>query len=371
MSRIAFYAPMKPPDHPTPSGDRRIARLLQRALERAGQEVFLASTLRTRDGEGDPAAQARMTTAAQAEAERLTGALQLARPDLWFTYHCYYKAPDLIGPRIAAALGVPYVVAEGTRARKRLDGPWAGFASASEAALDQAAALFWFTTRDYPALEAARPRAQRLIHLPPFTALGEVAAAPVAQDGPIRLVAMAMMRAPDKLASYRALAAALARLDDVDWRLTICGDGPAEAEVRAAFERFGARIVWAGRRDERADVHALYAQNDLLVWPGHNEAFGMVYLEAQAMGRAAIAENRPGVREVVAPSGALTPPGDPGAFADAIRRFAVDRPALARAGAQARTHMRDHHGIEAAGERLRAALAPLLSRPTGGVGQNR
>jgi len=34
--RLAFYAPLKPPDHPVPSGDRRISRLLIQALERAG-----------------------------------------------------------------------------------------------------------------------------------------------------------------------------------------------------------------------------------------------------------------------------------------------------------------------------------------------
>ncbi len=35
--RIAFYAPMKAPTHPSPSGDRRVAQLLWRALE-AGDE---------------------------------------------------------------------------------------------------------------------------------------------------------------------------------------------------------------------------------------------------------------------------------------------------------------------------------------------
>ncbi len=33
--RIAFYAPLKPPDHPVPSGDRRMARLLIAALAAA------------------------------------------------------------------------------------------------------------------------------------------------------------------------------------------------------------------------------------------------------------------------------------------------------------------------------------------------
>ena len=35
MTALAFYAPMKPPDHPVPSGDREIARLLLRLLPTA------------------------------------------------------------------------------------------------------------------------------------------------------------------------------------------------------------------------------------------------------------------------------------------------------------------------------------------------
>jgi len=353
---VAFYAPMKPPDHANPSGDRRIARLMQRALERSGRAVFLASRLRTRDGAGDPAHQAQLCAQAEAAAARLIAGLADAPPALWFTYHCYYKAPDLIGPAVTAALRIPYVVAEGTRAPRRLSGPWARFAARAEDALDRASVIFWLTDRDLPMLEAARPPDQRLVHLPPFTALGAAAARPVSRDGPLRLLAVAMMRAGDKLVSYRALAAALSLLGDVDWRLTVAGDGAAAPEVRAAFAPVAARVTWAGRLDARPALHALYAESDLLVWPGVNEAFGMVYLEAQAMGRAVVAEDRAGVRAVVAPACALTPPGDPSAFAAAIRRFALDRAALAGAGRAARAHMRAHHGVNAAAARLNAGL---------------
>ena len=61
--RVAFYAPLKPPDHPVPSGDRSMARLLIRALELAGHEVGLASRLRSRDTDGDPARQSRLARA--------------------------------------------------------------------------------------------------------------------------------------------------------------------------------------------------------------------------------------------------------------------------------------------------------------------
>ena len=58
--RIAFYAPMKPPNHPVPSGDRRMARLLIRALDLAGHEVSVASRLRSWEGRGDRKKQSRI-----------------------------------------------------------------------------------------------------------------------------------------------------------------------------------------------------------------------------------------------------------------------------------------------------------------------
>ena len=60
MIEAAFYAPMKPPDHPRPSGDRTMARALMAAMEQAGFAAEVASELRSRDGSGDAAVQAEL-----------------------------------------------------------------------------------------------------------------------------------------------------------------------------------------------------------------------------------------------------------------------------------------------------------------------
>ena len=119
--KLAFYAPMKPPDDPMPSGDRTMARGILSALEYAGVEVELASRLRSRDGAGDAAVQTRIKETAKTEASRLIKTGRAAGWQGWLTYHNYYKAPDLLGPGVARALGIPYVQIESTRARKRLD----------------------------------------------------------------------------------------------------------------------------------------------------------------------------------------------------------------------------------------------------------
>ena len=155
LPKIAFYAPMKAPGHPNPSGDRHIARLTLQALARAGFDPTCVSRLRTLDMAGDPASQARLRAGAEVEATRLIGEMAAAPPALWFTYHCYYKAPDLLGPTVAEALGIPYALSEASVSPKRHHGPWAGFAALSDAAITRADRLFWTTARDRPALSRA------------------------------------------------------------------------------------------------------------------------------------------------------------------------------------------------------------------------
>ena len=46
-------------------------------------------------------------------------------PDLWFCYHPYSKAPDLIGPRLSQLFGLAYVTAEASYSERRNIGAWA------------------------------------------------------------------------------------------------------------------------------------------------------------------------------------------------------------------------------------------------------
>ncbi|MEO1491285.1 MAG: glycosyltransferase family 4 protein [Pseudomonadota bacterium] len=350
---IAFYAPLKSPDHPTPSGDRQIARLTLEALARAGFTPRTASDLRLFDRDGDEAVQQDLARASVAEAERVIADLRASPPALWFTYHCYYKAPDLIGPRVAEALGIPYAISEPSISMKRRTGPWARFAAASEAAIARADRLFWTTRRDRPALEQAGHKG-RLTHLPAFLAEGPPPKHRGAHD-PVRLLTVAMMRPGDKLESYRRLAAALGHLDG-PWLLTVIGDGEAAAAVRALLSRFSGQVHFRGQIEEASAMRAAYAAADVFVWPGVGEGVGMVYLEAQAAGLPVVAENHAAQRDLVAAP--LVPVGDAQAFAAAIEETRIERRSLSIA---ARSHVVEHHGLGAAARILRAALGPLVT----------
>ncbi|MEM9966762.1 MAG: glycosyltransferase family 4 protein [Pseudomonadota bacterium] len=352
---IAFYAPLKPPNHETPSGDRTIARAILKALRFTGAHITVASSLRSRDGKGDKQVQSQMMAAARAENNDLISQGQSAGWRAWITYHNYYKAPDLLGPYVSKALNIPYIQIESTRARKRLKGPWAEFAYQAEQAADAATLIFYFTQRDAFALKRDAPAGQRLRHLKPFLSLHEL---PPMTSGFGPMLSVGMMREGDKLASYEMIAETLAQLRIKDWHLNIAGDGIGRAEVETMLSPFKGRVSFLGALSSEK-LQEMYRNASLLLWPGVNEAFGLTYLEAQAHGLPVIAQNRPGVREVLAPGD--YPGCDTGASGLAIAvEDALSNPQENRAnGIRARHYVEENHLLPAAASTLHRELSDL------------
>jgi glycosyltransferase involved in cell wall biosynthesis len=361
--RIAFYAPLKPPDHKTPSGDRRVARLFINALRLAGHEVFIASRLRSFDPSGHKARQERIAMRGRSIADRLGArwrAQPTAAPDLWFTYHLYYKAPDWLGPTVSAALGIPYVVAEASFAGKRAGGSWDIGHRAVAAALRHADRVIGLNSADRAGIMPLLAHPDRFAALRPFLDARAYRRTAPMTDTPPRLVTVAMMRPGDKLASYRVLGAALATLLDLPWSLEVIGDGPARDAVTAALASFGGRVRYPGALGA-AEIVARLAAADLFVWPAINEAFGMALLEAQASGLAAVAGASGGVGDIVAHgvTGQLTPPGDAAAFAAAVRALLADPARRAAIGVAAYDKVRREHDLPGAAHRLSEIIASL------------
>lgn len=372
--RIAFYAPLKSPTHGTPSGDRRVAGLLMDALARAGHRVEVASTFRTYDGEGDAPRQAALRAQGEMLATQLAGqwrAMPAAdRPQLWFTYHLYYKAPDWLGPQVSEALGIPYVIAEASHAEKRAKGPWKLGHEASAAAIRKAAVVFCPTRDDIAGLQKIID-AKRIVHLPPFLDTAPYRAA-IARREELRaqlaaergldaavpwIAVVAMMRAGDKLASYRVLAEATQRLDDLPWQLVIAGDGPARAEVEKLFDR---RACFLGSLRQRRIAEVL-AASDLCAWPAVNEAYGMALLEAEAAGVPVVSCATRGVPDVVLDgrTGVLVPYGDEDAFAAAVRALLTGHERRRSLGREAARYVADERSLETAAARIGSALEAL------------
>lgn len=376
--RIAFYAPLKPPDHPVPSGDRLIANLLLQAFEIGGHAPGLAARFRSYEGRGDVARQRRLKAVGGRLSERLIARLRrlesAERPCLWVTYHLYHKAPDWIGPPVSRALGIPYVVIEGTVAPKQRSGPWReGFAAATRA-IEEADLVVAINSSDMPCVRAVLKDPGRLVHLDPFIDASAFDSRVPERDGRARLagelgipsherwlITVAMMRPGNKLDSYRVLAEALGANQDSPWRLLVVGDGPARRLVESAFESVDpARVRFLGLRS-RQEVADMLDACDLFLWPAVAEPLGMAMLEAHAAGLAVVAGNSGGVADIVrhGETGLLTPPGDAGAFAAAVGHLLRDRDLRRAMGERARERARSVHSLNAAAASLDRWIARL------------
>jgi glycosyltransferase involved in cell wall biosynthesis len=366
--RVLLHTPLKPPDSEVASGDREMARGLSRLLKRLGHSVIIPAQSRVAPGVPPADRHLSLQRRARAQAQRLIQrwrALPARHPeryDLWFTYHCYYRKPDWLGPIVTRALGIPYVISEASHAARRGQGPTRLGHRAVERALAAADLVLSVNPRDVPGVKARlRPGAHQR-WLPPFidTRPFRVALARRPTNDPPLLLSVGMMRTRDKLASYRVLAQAFTLLRDKAWRALLVGDGPARAEIERLMAPFGERVRFAGVVPH-AELPKVYASADLYLWPAINEAYGMAFLEAQASGLPVVAGRTGGVPAVVADgvTGILTPVGDATAFAAAIGHL-LDRPdERARLAEGAATRVAAHHDERAAARALAAGLALL------------
>jgi glycosyltransferase involved in cell wall biosynthesis len=377
--RIAFHAPLKPPGHPTPSGDRAMARAFLGLLAELGHEVDEPCRLRTFDRHGDGGRALRLERLADRLATRLLRRWSRhgRAPQLWFTYHNHHKAPDLLGPRLAAALDIPYIVAEASHAAKQAAGPWAVGLRQAARAIGAADVILAMTSNDRAGLDELRPTAT-ICHFPPFLDRPAAPPEPAGRAALRRelarrygrdpaepwLIAVAMMRADVKRDSFLLLAEALGRLGGRPWSLFAVGDGPARPAIAGALDaRCPGRWVATGQL-EPVEVGALLAACDLYVWPALREAYGLAILEALAAGLPVVAGAEGGVPDLVADgdTGLLVGDRDPVAFAAAIGTLLDDPDRRAAMGRAAARRVRQRHGRPVARGRLHAALRLAVER---------
>ncbi len=141
----------------------------------------------------------------------------------------------------------------------------------------------------------------------------------------------------------------------------IAGDGP----LRGALEAQAARLKLADRvhfLGWRADAPAVLAALDVLLAPSRWEGFGLVFLEAMALGVAVIGTRVSAIPEVVADgeTGWLVPPDDPVAIAGALRAALSDPDERRHRGEAGRARLESHFTVDAMVERTLAIYRGVL-----------
>jgi alpha-1,6-mannosyltransferase len=123
------------------------------------------------------------------------------------------------------------------------------------------------------------------------------------------------------------------RADGVDAVLVMVGDGPKRASLAEAAD--GLPVHLAGFVPDRDQVAALLASADVAVAPGPVETFGLAALEALASGTPVVVNEASALPEVIGEAG-IAAPGEPAAFAGAVRELLARPEAARRTAARAR-----------------------------------
>ncbi len=154
--------------------------------------------------------------------------------------------------------------------------------------------------------------------------LQNIPLAPIRVHQPPHLIAVGRFN-PQK--NFVFLIETLATLAELDWRLTIAGDGADMEAVSAAVARHGLekRVSLPGWRDA-AEIEKLLSGADIFLMPSTVEGLPVAAIEALKHGLALIGSDIGGLHDVIdeGVNGLLFPVGDAACFATSVRTLLGD-----------------------------------------------
>lgn len=152
--------------------------------------------------------------------------------------------------------------------------------------------------------------------------------------------------------AHEVLIGAVAMLRDQgveNFRVLIVGEGDREEPLKSlvSSEKLGGHILFLGRRE---DVPSILRQSDAFVLSSDYEGTPVAVLEAMAAALPVVVTRVGGNSEVVAEgrSGFVVRPGDPAAFAGAMKNLLQDRERAVRMGSEGRDVVNKRYRIEMA-----------------------
>lgn len=352
--RIAYFMPLKPLGHNHPSGDLIIGTELFQFILARRHEIFTVSRFRTRWIYLKPW----LWPVCLAQFVLALVRIRKYRPDMWLTYHSYYKAPDIFGPICARYANLPYVIFQGiySTKRKRRARTWPGFAL-NRNALVSADLVLTNKKKDYTNLSRIIPL-DRLVYVKPGIVCRDFRFDAASRrdlrhqwgcgQRPV-VISTAMFRPGVKTRGLELVirACAILAYRNLEFELVLVGDGATRPRLEALAHRLVPGRVRFEGRIRRQDMFRYYSAADLFVFPGIDESLGMVYLEAQSCGLPSVAFKDWGAKEAIVQgkTGYLSASRDFSAFVNHIHLL-VENESLRRAmGTTAAAHIRANHDL--------------------------
>jgi len=151
----------------------------------------------------------------------------------------------------------------------------------------------------------------------------------------------------------------------------IAGAGPDRGAIEKAVreQNLEARVHMLGCVEE-GDLAIVYRAADVFVapnvpWPGDMEGFGLVVLEAAAMGLPVVASDLEGLRDAVVPgqNGVPLPHDRPDRWIDELAALLADGQLRAQVGEKARQYVAANHSWSVMADRYLSLFETILAEP--------
>ena len=370
---IAYYMPFKPMGHKNPSGDLITGTELYNHLSEKNNSVEVASRLRCRWIYYQP----RIWLEFLLEKKRILKKYSKKKPDIWLTYHSYYKAPDLLGMYCSRKLGIPYVIFQGiysTKRRKKLKS-FPGFILNKKVLLS-ADHIFTNKKRDYKNLKRILSE-KHLTYIAPGINPNSFTFSEDSRnslrlrwnaEGKTIIMTAAMFRPGVKTEGISQVIDSCAQLvnNGRNICLWIAGDGLCQHELKKkATELLPGRVHFLGQI-ARNEMHSYYSGADIFAFPGIEESLGMVYLEAQSCNLPVVACKDWGGGEAVVhnKTGLLSSAMQPSDFTKNLDRLLKDHRLRNLLGQNGGNHIRLHHDLNRNYALLQKKLQIIAERQT-------
>jgi len=295
--------------------------------------------------------------------------------DCWFTHHCYYKAPDILGPLVCRKLQIPYILFQpsfATKYRRKIKTVF-GFYLNQRALQATDLAL---TNRRQDLHDLARVIAKDKIYfVPPCLSPERYSRDEQARERlrtewqagerPVILSA-AMFRDDVKSIGIARVLESCIRLHARGkvFLLVIAGEGCKRRMLEQLAGKLPADSVRFVGQLQTEGMVDFYSAGDFFVFPGINESLGMVYLEAQACGLPVVAYNNGGIAGVVeqGETGLLTKLHDDVSFDRAILRLLEDTTLRRDMGRDAEIYVRKNHDLQRNYQQMDLKIQELVGK---------
>ncbi len=270
-------------------------------------------------------------------------------PDVFFTYHLHHNSLDPLSPLIAKILKRPYFIYDALSSKGH-------YQILNQLSLKSADHIFTDKIEGHPHRLKSLLK-EKITYIPPSLDLGlyekidpqryKLRQTLHIPQNEVVISSVAMLRPKTKIESIQFLIECLSdlRKEGINFTYIHAGGGKGLKKITSLAEKqLQNKFHILGTLNSH-EVRTVFGESDIFAFPGLNEEFGIVYLEAQASQLPVVTFNNRGISDSISKdkSAFATPLMDKRQYKNALRKLIMDPDLRMRMGHEGLKYIKEKH----------------------------